>query len=83
MIPIVIVLGAVVAAFAHWRHAVVLGAVLWPLLLIGHPDLSLVDGPAVAALGAANAAVGGLFGAALRRLARALAAGPAALSGAG
>lgn len=64
-----IVLGALVAVFTRWWIAVVAGAVVWSLVLIGHADISLDERPLVALLGAANAAVGGVWGTAIRRLA--------------
>lgn len=64
-----ILLGAVIAVFTRWWIAVVGGAVAWSLLLVGPGDISLAERPLVALLGAANAAVGGLWGASIRRLA--------------
>ena len=64
-----ILLGALVAVFTRWWIAVAAGAAVWSLLLLGHGDISLAERPLVALLGAANAAVGALWGAAIRRLA--------------
>ncbi len=64
-----ILFGAVVAVLTRWWIVVAAGAVVWSLLLVGHADISLVERPLVALLGAANAAVGGLCGAAISRLA--------------
>jgi len=64
-----ILVGAVVSTFTRWWIAVAAGAVVWSVLLIGHSDITLTERPLVALLGAANAAVGGLWGAGIRRLA--------------
>ncbi len=69
MVPTMILIGALVSVFTRWWISVAAGAVVWSLLLISHADISLAERPLVALLGAANAAVGGLWGAAIRRLA--------------
>lgn len=68
MIPTMIVIGAAVAWFTRWPWAVVVGAIAWPAILVFVPDLTLRDLPLGAALGAANAAVGGALGVGIRRL---------------
>ena len=64
-----ILVGAAVALFTRWRWAVLVGAVAWPMIVLV-VDADLTDLPVAVLLGGANAAVGGLVGAGIRRMAR-------------
>lgn len=64
-----LLLGAVVAMVTRWHWAVVFGAFAWPVVLVFVPDVGWRTLLIGVALGAVNAAVGGVWGSALRRLA--------------